>query len=151
MADAVRVEGLKELRKALKQAEDPKAWGKELGRANRVVAREVAGWAQAEASSLGGPYAHFASAISGKATQAAARVEIRPVANAVFWGAKKRTGWNAGHDGAPQHPKWVGVSWEVGGPGGPYALNPAISQHSEVIVDRMAGVIDGVFRSAFPD
>lgn len=149
---SVRVEGLKELRKVLKQAEDPKAWGKELGRANRDGARQVASWAQGEARAMGGPFAHFAGEISGRATQTAARVQIDSTANATFWGAKGRSGWNYGNAGAPQHPAWVGASWEVGVVGqGPYAINETIARRSVEIDAIYRSVIDRILSEAFSD
>lgn len=152
MAESVRVEGLKDLRKALKSAEDPKTWGRELGRANRVGARQVASWAQSTARGMGGPYAHFAGAIAGRATQVAARVEVRPEANATFWGAYRRTGWNAGHGGRPQHPKWVGASWTPGVSGeGPYAINETIARRAVQIDGIYAEVIARILKQAFPD
>lgn len=151
-ADLVRIDGLKELRKALRAAEDPKAWGKELGRANRDGARQVAAWAQATAQAMGGPFAHFAPQISGRATQTAARIQIDSTANATFWGAKGRSGWNYGNDGAPQHPEWVGSSWDVGVVGqGPYAINDTIARRSVEIDVIYRAVIDRIAGEAFPD
>lgn len=151
-ADAFRIDGLKELRQELRKAEDPKAWGKELAASNREAAREVAGWARATARSMGGPFAHFADQITGRATQAAARIQIDPTANATFWGAKGTSGWNRGNGGAPQHPAWVGASWDVGVVGqGPYAINETIARRGGEIVDIYAEIIDRITREAFPD
>lgn len=149
---SVRIEGLKEVRKILRQAEDPKAWGKELGRANREGARQVAGWAQGTARSMGGPFAHFADEISGRATQTAARIQIDSTANATYWGAKGRSGWNFKHGGAPQHPAWVGASWDVGVMGqGPYGINETIARRSVEIDAIYRSVIDRILSEAFPD
>jgi hypothetical protein len=138
----VTVVGLKELRRDLKAAGADSEWTKGLGQANREIARDVAGWSQSEARSMGGPFAHFAGDIVGRATQIGARVEVRPVANAAFWGAKKTTGWNAGQGRTPNQPRWVGASWQPGGPGGPYAINPTIERHRSQIDDRFLAVID---------
>lgn len=147
----VTVLGLSELKRDLKATGSDPVWTKALAKANREVARDVAVWSASAAQSLGGPFAHFAGDIVGRGTQTGARVEVRPRANATFWGAEKRTGWNAGHGGAPQHPKWVGASWRPGGPGGPYAINPTIETHGPQIDQRFLNNIDDITRQAFTD
>lgn len=148
----MRIDGLKELRKELRKAEDPKSWGKALGRANREGAQRVATWSQGAAQSMGGPYAHFASMISGRATQTAARIQIDSTANATFWGARGRSGWNYGNGGFAQHPEWVGNSWDVGRTGqGPYAINETIARRAVEIDAIYRGVIDEIYAGAFPD
>lgn len=151
MAAPVEVEGLKEFRRELRALSGDSTWTRALGQVNRALAGEAATWAQIEASGLGGPFAHFADTITGAATATAARIQVPKVANATFWGAKERTGWNAGHDGRPQHPEWVGSSWDVAGPGGPYALNAALADHLDEIVDGYGDALDELARKAFPD
>lgn len=151
-ADAVAsIPDLKALRRQLREAEDPKAWGRELGRANRTAAQRVAGWARSTAASMGGPYRHFAGSISGRATQTAARIQIEPTANATFWGAKKRTGWNARNQRSrQQHPDWIGAGWGVGVTGqGPYAINDAIARRHTEIDAMYRRVIDEILAGAF--
>lgn len=146
---AVRVEGLSELRRALRKLEDGTTWSRELGSIQRDVAKKVAGWASSNAGGMGGPFAHFSGAIRGRGGVAGAKVAVaNPDANATFWGAMARTGWNAGNN-TPNHPKWVGNGWDVGGPGGPYAINPAIADHKDEIVDGDYGdAIDDLMQRA---
>lgn len=148
----IKVDGLDEFRKELRRAADGKTLRKEFTAEERKIAQRVAQAARAQAS--GGPQRHFASKITGKASpRKGALVGIAPVANAAFWGAKKNTGWNrAAREGSKaQHPAWVGAAWEVGGPGGPYAINPAIRDLSPLIPSWYGDAIDRVTRPAFPD
>lgn len=149
----VVIVGLDDLRRELRRLEDPKGWTKKLSGLQRTIAREAAGWARSEAAGMGGPFAHFANAIRGYGTVSGARIGIgNGNANATFWGAKKRTGWNAGNGGKAQHPSWVGASWDVGVHGqGPYAINQAIANHLPDIIDRYSEGIDDITRRAFPD
>lgn len=145
---AVEVEGLKEFRKALKAADAQ--YPKEIAKLHREIARLVQVRAVAAASGEGGATRHFASSARASGTQAAARITVAPKANAAFFGAKKRTGWNAGNQGRPQHRPWVGAGWEPGGSGGPYGINPAIRASLDDI-DRMAGDgMEDLYRKAFP-
>ena len=129
----IEVVGLKEFRKALK-AMDPQ-WPKALRKVHKQIADTGAGLARGVASGMGGVQAHFADALRGTATQTEARISVngRGGANVAFWGAKRHTGWYARsqfHDSTPQHPPWVGSSWEVAVPGeGPYAINPALAAY----------------------
>ena len=145
---AVEVEGLKEFRKALKAADSQ--YPKEIAKLHREIARMVQPRARGAAAGVGGSTRHFAGLVRAAGSQAAARITVAPQANAAFWGAKKRTGWNAGNQGRPQHPAWVGSGWEPGGPGGPYGINAAIAE-SLPDIDRMAGDgMEDLYRKAFP-
>lgn len=151
---AIYVRGLREFRSELRRIDRSggTAWARELGAAHRDVGKLVAGKAQGKARAMGGPQAHFADRVRGRGTQANARVSVASVANASFWGAKKRTGWNARNpDSRPQHPHWIGTSWQPGGPGGPYAINPAIKENLPMILTAYRGAVDRVARRAFPD
>lgn len=147
------VVGLDEFRRGLKQMENPSRWARELGLAQRKIGREAGGWARFEAQGMGGPFAHFADSIKGTGGVAGAKITIDPVANAAYWGAKKRTGWYADDRflGEPsQHPPWVGNSWDVAVDGqGPYAINPALAAHVDDIVDLYGQAIDRVAADAF--
>lgn len=149
---AAQVVGLDELRRELRKLEEPRAWSKELGAVHRVIGRKAAGWAQAEAGRMGGVQKHFATAIRGYGTVQAARIAVaRPEANAAFWGAKQRTGWNAGNQ-TPNQPAWVGNSWQAGVRGqGPYAMNDALADHIDDVIDEYGDGIDRLTRRAFPD
>lgn len=50
-----------------------------------------------------------------------------------------------------QFPTWVGNGWDVGGPGGPYAVNPAIRESLDDIVNAYGDGLEVVSRAAFPD
>lgn len=148
---AVEVVGMKEFRRELKKLDDPKAWSKELSRANKEIAKKSVGWARAVAMGMGGPQAHFAGALRARGGLAGARIAVADGnANAAFWGAKQRTGWNAGNE-TPNLPRWVGNSWSVGVSGqGPYAINDAIAANKARIIDAYADAIDDIARRAFP-
>lgn len=145
---AVQVQGLAELRKELKLLNAGKTWTKELSKLSRKVSRSVVMWSRGEAT---GMQAHFARNIRGAGGAAGARITIDRVANAAFWGAKQRTGWNAGN-GTANQPDWVGASWQVGVAGqGPYAINQAIADHMDEIIEMYGEGIDDITSRAFPD
>lgn len=156
---AIRVRGLRELGSELRSAD--KAWPKELRAAHKRIADRAAQWAQAKAQALGGIHAKAAGAIKGYATQANARVGVNagrsyPFANAAFWGMKAPSGWYAKPQywgsGTPQHPPWVGNTWDVAVHGqGPYAINAALADHLDDIEDAYLDAVDAVTRRAFPD
>lgn len=112
---------------------------------HKEVAKEAAGYAQAEALSMGGLQAKAASRIKGRGTTTAARIAISKTkttqfANTAFWGQKKRSGWYAwgrfSDSPAPQHAPWVGNNWDVAVKGqGPYAINDALAENIEAILD----------------
>jgi len=76
------------------------------------------------------------------------------MANVAFWGAKKHTGWyNRARyvDGVPQHPKWIGNSWDAAtNPGGPYAINAALAAYLPELLDEYEEAIQDLARRAFP-
>ncbi len=151
MADSlITWEGMAELRAGLKELENGAAWARELSKANRVIAKTVASAAQGRASGMGHWWGHFAGDISGSGTQTGAKVGVAGEANAAFWGAKKFTGWHAGQDGAPNQPEWVGAGWDVGGPGGPYAINETVAAMKDQIVEDYGKSIDALTKRAFP-
>ena len=155
---AVQIRGLKEFRAALKAA--GAGYPKELRAVHKQVADTTAGRARSIAEGLGGVHARAAKAIKGYATQTEARLGSHPSAsvpeaNVAVWGAKRRTGWYAARryaGGRPQHPPWVGNSWTVAERGqGPYALNQAVSEEADHIVELYAEAFDRLTAKAFPD
>jgi len=144
------IRGIREFRRALKGV-GPE-WARELRVVHKRIADMVVPHAQARAQAMGGVQAEAAGAIKGKANQREARIGVGPTAavpfaNVAFWGAKKRTGWYARYrykdSPAPQHPAWVGNSWDVGEPGGgPYAINPAIADDREEVLAEYLRMID---------
>lgn len=150
-SSAVQVVGLAELRKELKLLNAGKKWTQELAKLSRKVSRSAVMWSRGEAAGMGGVWAHFARNIRGAGGATGARITIDAVANAAFWGAKQRTGWNKG-GATPNQPDWVGASWQVGVAGqGPYAINQAIADHMDEIIEMYGEGIDDITSRAFPD
>lgn len=154
---AVRWYGLDEFRAELRKIDDDRGWAKELQQVNKKIADRAAEGARGIAVGMGGVWARAADAIGSSASAGAGRVVVNksgrnPMANVAFWGALRRSGWNAGHGGARQHPPWVGNSWDVATfSGGPYAINRALFfDLPEITADYMA-MVDDVARRAFPD
>lgn len=121
-----------------------------LSRVHRDLAKEVAADAQGAARALGGVHRKAAPAISGRGTMAGAKIGLGraksiPFAGAALWGAKQTTGWNAGGT-SPNLPPWVGTGWDVGGPGGPYAINETIRRQTDDIVRRYGDGLDDLAR-----
>lgn len=150
---AVEVQGFAEFRRLLK-AVDPQ-WAKELSKANRVVAKRVALKARSYANAYGPMQRASSGAIKWSGTQAAASVKVadttrNPFALPAFWGAKKRTGWNAGNV-RPNLPEWVGNGWDYGVHGqGPYAINDAVADAIPEVLDDYMAMLDELFSKAFP-
>lgn len=154
----VHVEGLNELRSALRQV-GPE-WPKHLRAVHLKIAKRMAVIAAAFARAMGGVQAKAASAIKGRASQRDAKIGVRnsrgiPFAAVAFWGAKRHTGWYAKRQyasGPAQHDPWVGNSWEVAVAGqGPYAINDALASHSPQIVEWYGDMVDDLMREAFPE
>lgn len=156
---AIDAIGLKEFRRQLREID--RELTKELRVINKKVADEAAAKAKDIASGMGGVQARAASAIRGKANQRDARIGVlatgrNAMANVAFWGAKRRTGWySAGRyasSSTPQHPEWVGNSWDVGAAGqGPYAINEAINRNLDALLDIFRDGIEDLARRAFND
>ncbi len=87
--------------------------------------------------------AKASGAIVGAAESRAAKIAVRnspPFAQGAFFGALQY----------PQFPAWVGNSWEVGGSGGPYAVNPAIRDSMQDIIDGYGDAFEAAASRAFP-
>ena len=159
MASAIETVGLKEFRAELRRLQDDKEFTKELRQVNKKVADIAADAARGIASGMGGIQSANASAIRGQATQTQARIGVRrssrnPAANAAFWGAKRRSGWYARSryraSPAPQFPQWVGNMWDVGVAGqGPYAINDAIANNMDQLLDAFRDGIETLAGKAF--
>lgn len=152
---AVSIPGLRDFRRDLKavSADFPKA----LRVAHKQIAADVATAARGKAASMGGVRAKAASKIKGYATpvQASVGFPAGGIAGAAFWGMKRHTGWyaKAQYRGSPpQHPPWVGSSWEPGVAGqGPYAINAAIAGRLDEIIGAFGDAIADITKQAFPD
>jgi len=147
VAGEVKVEGLAGFRKELRKLESDTNWNLELTRGMRAIAQKAAGWSQDAAVAMGGQQAHFADALFGRATTSQARIEVagdrtaagKARANPAFWGTKAQG-------------NWIGTSWDVGDPTtGPYAINAAIFQHGNDILDEVRDLIEEITRQAFDD
>lgn len=157
-SSSIRVDGLGDFTRDLR-ALGPE-WPKALRAVHKDIANKGRDWARAKALGMGGVQAKAARAIGGTATAREARVSVSsgartPYANAAFWGAKRRTGWYAAERYATsagrQHPPWVGNSWDAAVRGqGPYAINAALADHVDEILDYYSAAIDDLTRRAFP-
>lgn len=136
-----RVEGVVELRKALKDVE---GGVKSLRQANRGVAKLVEAGTRKRAVSGTPQQAKAAKAILGAAESTAAVIKIRNL-NAVPFGIGAFMGALAWK----QFPPWVGANWTLGKPGeGPYVLRDAVSQDGPEIVDQYLKELADLFASA---
>lgn len=157
----ITVEGLREFRKALREAGDQ--FPKELKAAHLDIAQIAARVSQSEARRMGGVQAKAAGALRGSGTATQARLQVKPskskrnataMANVAFWGATKRTGWyaRARYADSPklQHKPWVGNTWDVMDPtAGPYAINKALAAHRGDIYDAFDAALDRLVSRAF--
>lgn len=137
---AVDIQGLTQFRSGLRKAGT--GWPRVLAGVNRDVAKYIEGKSKGE--SMTAQQAKASGAISGRGTQREAKIVIGgspPFALGAFMGALQYA----------QFPRWVGNSWEVGGAGGPFAVNPAIRESKDDIVNAYGDALETVARAAFPD
>lgn len=136
----VRFEGFKEFRRLLRQAEGN--WDGALRESNRQIAQGIA--TKARGATETAQQARAAGAITGRGDRmgAAIGVNARPAfAQGAFYGALQY----------PQFPAWVGNSWDVGGSGGPAAINPTIRDNLGEIVEAYGDAFEKVCALAFPN
>lgn len=151
--------GLPEFLRALRSMDGN--WDAALSLAHQKIASKGAAYARAQARGMGGVQAKSASAIGERHDARRATVAVLPsryldaMANVAFWGAKRHTGWYSRRrysDSTPQHPKWIGNSWEVAVRGqGPYAINDALATHRERLLDEYLVELDRISKEAFPE
>lgn len=135
----VKVDGLKELNKALK-AIGPDA-RKDLKEASKKVATFVANDARSAAYSIGGVAAHVAPSIKPVASIAgSAGVSIGGTAYPMAGGAE------FGSIKYKQFQPWRGNGSDAG-----YFLYPAIRQDVDRITNEFAAAIDDIIRKRFPE
>lgn len=136
----VRFEGFDEFRRLLRAAEGN--WDGALREANRQIAQGVAGKARGATETR--QQAKAAGAITGRGDRRGAAVGVNrspAFAHGAFYGALQYS----------QFPAWVGNSWEVGGAGGPYAINPTIRDNLGDIVDAYGDAFEKICALAFPN
>ena len=150
--------GIDEFRRALRDLDAN--WGATLIIAHQKIGSKGARWARSTARGMGGVQARAASAIGERHSERSASIGTFPsfhdrMGNVAFWGSKRHTGWYARaryNDSPPQHPAWVGNSWDVAtATGGPYAINPALHAHLNDLVDEYADMLDDIAHKTFPN
>lgn len=141
---AVHVRGLREMQAGLRAA-SPKL-ARSMTVANKEIAAKVAAKAQSLARSGTPVQAKASGTIVGAAGQRDAKIAINKgrqfkFADGAFYGAKAY----------PQFDPWVGNDWEVGGTGGPDAINPAIADMVPEIEEFYLDAFEDAVAGAFPD
>lgn len=153
------IEGYDEFRAALR--EFGAQWPKALRNINKRAADAARDFARQQALSMGGIWAAAAKAIVARANQYDARVGVNasskttPFGGAAFWGMKRRTGWYAysrfKDSPKPQHPPWVGNTWKAASrTEGPYAINAALADHLDEILDIYSQEIESLMNEVLP-
>lgn len=136
----LRVEGLNELRAALKAAGEAKTGNAALRQAHKEVAKAVEAWSKAAAAGGTAQQAKAANALLGKGQPLTAILSIRntagvPFGIGAFMGAKRYT----------QFPPWLGNQYEVGE--GSYIVGPTIEGHMPEIEELFTTAIRGTIAS----
>ena len=132
--DTIRVHGLPELQRGLKQVEGME---RELSKTNKSVASMVAKQAQGAAYSLGSTPAHVAPSLKATARATYAAVTLGGGQYEMAAGAE------FGSDRYPQFKPWRGT-----GEGGGYFLWPTIRRDEDRIVTEYEHGIDDLLRRA---
>jgi hypothetical protein len=132
---------------------DSPQYARRLGAAYKAGSDVIVAEAQSRARALGGIHAKAADAIKASASTTGISVRIAATAGSpygllAFWGATRHSGWYAANryrDSPPQHPPWVGNTWQVGEPGeGPYAINDAIAATIDDVMNNWADAIEAL-------
>ena len=151
-SSGVEIVGLKEFQAALRVLDV--RWDSAFSLAHQKIATKGAAYARTAARGGSKLEQKGASAIGPQWTKTQARVAVLPskfldpMANVAYWGAKRHTGWYAAgryRDSTPQHPKWVGNTWEPLVPGqGPYVINTALAYRKEQLLDEYFEAIEAI-------
>lgn len=157
VAPRVGIKGLREFGAELAGL----GWDKELAKVHKETGERAAEWAGFSAAGGGTRQQQTAiDRIKGRGTSSKATVGVyvngaTPYALGAFYGGKKRTGWFGGDryvaSTSKQFMPWVGASWKVGGPGGPYHINSAIRDNMDDILKFYTDGLDRLTARAFPD
>lgn len=149
---------LKELRVALKELDSglPKALNKVLKQGAETISTDARG----RAASVSPQAARAAGQIKPSGTAQGAAVTLSrsskvPYALAALLGMDRRTGWYArdryGSSTGRQAPPWMGTGWQVGGTGGPRAINPAIAAKSPELIGFLDAELTALAAKHFPE
>ena len=136
MADQVRVEGLKELRRELKALDAQ--WPKQLQEFNKAIAEDVAERTRANLAGMGGSAPKVASTVKALAQQARAQVKAGGKGDSV---AERVAGGNLfGSTRYKQFP-----------PPGLYGIYKALAEMKDDIEERYLEMLGDLLARAFPD
>lgn len=140
-----KIVGLAEFQRDLRLVD--KRWGTELRLGLKEAAEIGASHARSKAQSMSPLLRKAADAIRATSEQRASKLAFTSNAKRLRFA----TGAFLGAKAYPQFQPWVGSSWEVGRRGsGPYAINDAVADKENEIVDAVADSFDRIARKAFP-
>lgn len=141
------VSQVRKLKRELKRVRgDSPELAKRLGQASKAGGQVIVDDAGRRLSGLGRQQALAAKGIKPSAVPGKLGIRLRlanssrvPFALAAVLGQQRRSGWYGlrryRNSAGRQFPRWVGNSWEPGGPGGPLGLNPAIRHNLDDVVE----------------
>lgn len=155
MAAKVTVDGLTELRAALKGADD--AVDEALAAVYPGIAASETARATMYADGQGAQAQHFSDAFKPTSAKTFAAIGTYGPGIGAIWGSKHHSGWYAepqyDQDAKGNNPPWVGNDWIVGGPGGPKGLGPVLMLDRPLIEAAIEAAVvsalTGVFGPAF--
>ena len=148
---------------ALRRLSRDPEWKKELRKTNAPVSKLGADLSRKEMRGSGDrQLARAAAGVRAAPTSTAAKVRVSgrvatsttPMsALAPVFGTRGRTGWFAAprYRTGANNPPWIGNNWEIGGPGGPRGINPALTNGTEQILDEFEKAAWATLARAFPD
>lgn len=136
----IEFEGVDEFRRLLSAATGK--WDNVLRESNRQISQGLARKMREATETR--QQARAVKAIAPRGDRRGAVIVLNkkpPFAAGAFYGALQYR----------QFPEWVGNSWEVGGSGGPAAINPTIRDNLGEIVDAYGDAFERICAQAFPD
>ena len=148
---------------ALRRLSTDPEWQKEIRKTNAPVSKLGADLSRKEMRGSGDrQLARAAAGVRAAPTSTAAKVRVSgrvatsttPMsALAPVFGTRGRTGWFAAprYRTGANNPPWIGNNWEIGGPGGPRGINPALTNGTEQILDEFEKAAWATLARAFPD
>ena len=136
----IEFEGVDEFRRLLSAATGK--WDNVLRESNRQISQGLARKMRGATETR--QQARAVKAIAPRGDRRGAVIVLNkkpPFAAGAFYGALQYR----------QFPEWVGNSWEVGGSGGPYAINPTIRDSMSDIIDAYGDAFEKICALAFPN